>query len=59
MAAFSLGVRQQDPATKRTTMTVDGLNGILPAVKYRVPARHVRTHGNVAVFVLPAQFAGT
>lgn len=38
-------------------MTVDGLNGILPAVKYRVPARHVRTHGNVAVFVLPTQFA--
>jgi hypothetical protein len=39
-------------------VTVDSLNGILPAVKYRVPARHVRTHGQVAVFVLPAQFAG-
>lgn len=38
-------------------MTDDGLNGILPAVKYRVPARHVRTHGNEAVFVLPQQFA--
>lgn len=48
---------ETDVRTKRTMMTDDGLNGILPAVKYRVPARHVRTHGNVAVFVLPAQFA--
>ncbi|MFJ5696626.1 hypothetical protein [Arthrobacter sp. NPDC093139] len=43
---------------KRTKMTDDGLNGILPAVKYRVPTKHVRTIGTTAVFVLPAQFAG-
>lgn len=39
-------------------MTVESLNGILPAVKYRVPAKHVRTQGTTAVFVLPSQFAG-
>jgi hypothetical protein len=39
-------------------MTTDELNGILPAVKYRVPTKHVNTIGNTAVFVLPAQFAG-
>ncbi|WP_175417159.1 hypothetical protein [Arthrobacter sp. 24S4-2] len=38
-------------------MTDDGLNGILPAMKYRVPATHERTHGTSAVFVLPTQFA--
>lgn len=39
-------------------MTDDGLNGILPAVKYRVPTKHLRTSGSAAVFVLPSQFAG-
>lgn len=39
-------------------MTAEELNGILPAVKYRVPTKHVDTIGNTAVFVLPAQFAG-
>lgn len=38
-------------------MTVDGLSGILPAVKYRVPTKHLRTSGSTAVFVLPALFA--
>lgn len=38
-------------------MTDDGLNGILPAVKYRVPAKHLHTRGSTAVFVLPVQFA--
>lgn len=39
-------------------MTDDGLNGILPAVKYRVPTKHISTIGSTAVFVLPSQFAG-
>lgn len=39
-------------------MATDGLNGILPAVKCRVPTKHIRTIGTTAVFVLPAQFAG-
>ncbi|MDP9905591.1 hypothetical protein [Arthrobacter bambusae] len=39
-------------------MTVEELNGILPAVKYRVPAKHVRTQETTAVFALPSQFAG-
>ena len=39
-------------------MTTDSLNGILPAMKYRVPAKHLHTRGTTAVFVLPAQFAG-
>ena len=39
-------------------MTDDGLNGILPAVKYRLPSKHLRTSGSTAVFVLPSQFAG-
>ncbi|TPV50069.1 hypothetical protein FJ661_12230 [Pseudarthrobacter phenanthrenivorans] len=38
-------------------MTTDDLNGILPAVKYRVPARLERIHGTQTVFVLPEQFA--
>lgn len=38
-------------------MTDDGLNGILPAVKYRVPTKHLRTSGSTAVFVaLPQGF---
>jgi hypothetical protein len=42
---------------KRTHDDSDGLNGILPAVKYRVPTKHLHTRGSTAVFVLPAQFA--
>ena len=47
-----------DEGTKGNVMTTEGLSGILPAVKYRVPTKHLRASGSTAVFVLPAQFAG-
>lgn len=52
------GTCKYDLTRIEDTMTADGLNGILPAVKYRVPAKHLRTDGCSAVFILPAPFAG-